>query len=27
LMKSQSQGAVWAVESVRHPLQHFVDDI
>jgi hypothetical protein len=27
LLISVSLEAVWAVESLRHPLQHFVDDI
>jgi len=26
LMFSESLGAVWAIESMRHPLQQFVDD-
>jgi len=26
LIISESIGAVWAVESMRHPLQQFVDD-
>jgi len=27
LIISESLGAVWDVQSRRHPLQHFVDDI